>query len=323
MYFKARSIGTWTQALLGAALGTTLISGCGGAADEDPMVGTDELMEESLAQKAHALTNLSPEAVAALTATPESSTPDCGGPTQKPPLRNHQGPLIKNVRTFNIGWGTIQDGAELNTFMGWISSSAYVGNLGHEYDDSKARIGAGSFAKGFAAGGNPGRSVTVSQIQNKIDTLVRAGKLPDNNDGNDLYFVWLPKGTRAYLGKTPSCASKQESCFCAYHSAYRASSGKMRYYAVMPDLTDAPGRCGGPGNDFGDRTVAVSHELAEAITDPAPFDSWYTDGKQEIGDLCNGADAHQHKNRYRNGATHNYWVQCEWSNRHKGCVDSL
>jgi len=212
--------------------------------------------------------------------------------------------------------------------MRWIASSNYVANLGHEYDgnQSQGQIGRGDFVKGLTApNGRPPEVVHDRDIHKEIEWLIDHGHLPAGGN-NNAFFVYLPPNVNAITTDgTPSCRHGEKSCFCAYHSWYTPKKGgHKRFYAVMPDMARAPGFCGGPGNDLGDRTVAASHELAEMVTDPS-INAWKTRTGWEIGDLCNSSrpDRNGHDNRYRNSSTSNWWVQCEYSNRRNGCVDNL
>jgi len=258
--------------------------------------------------------------------------PVCGGPTSPHPLIDHHGPLISNVQMYNIGWGPVQNGADLNRFAGWLASSWYVSNLAREYNDSQGRIGGGRFVRALAAPGRPGDVVRDPEIRTQIESLILHGQLPAGGP-NNAFFVYLPpRVTAISFDGAVSCHGQSGDCFCGYHGWYIGNNNLPRFYAVIPDLSSDPGRCGGPFDPVGDRTVAVSHELAEMITDPSTI-SWYSnpgtnqDGKsvggQEIGDVCNGHDRNDHANVFSNATTHGFWVQCEWSNRQNACTDSL
>ncbi|HEX3764958.1 MAG TPA: hypothetical protein VHW23_39960 [Kofleriaceae bacterium] len=253
---------------------------------------------------------------------PQSSSAACGAPVTDHPLASGNGPLIDNVQLYNVGWGPVQNGPALNQFASWLASSWYVANLGREYSTRQGRIGAGRFVRALAAPGRPGDVVRDSDIRSEIEWLILHGQLPTGGPDNAFFFYLPPHVTAMMSDGTPSCHPGSGRCFCAYHGWYPGTNGQPRFYAVMPDLAGAPGWCGGPGDDLGDRTVAASHELAEMITDPSGI-SWVTRGGNEIGDVCNGSDGSGRINRFRTAATRNFWVQCEFSNRQNGCVDNL
>ncbi|KAJ3303731.1 hypothetical protein HDU76_005305, partial [Blyttiomyces sp. JEL0837] len=86
------------------------------------------------------------------------------------------------------------------------------------------------------------------------------------------------------------------------------------YYGIVPDLTGCQ-QCSG-SNDFEKQTLAASHELFEAITDPLPGNSFHdplTNG--EVADLCTG------RTFYLYGQNINYAVNRVWSNVANACVD--
>ena len=92
--------------------------------------------------------------------------------------------------------------------------------------------------------------------------------------------------------------------FCGYHN----HAGNSIFYAVEPFVT-CSGCTFGHGI-FDSLTKVSSHELCEAITDPA-LNAWFDDnGGNEIGDICNG------------GVTTlgGFVIQTEWSNRANACV---
>jgi len=95
---------------------------------------------------------------------------------------------------------------------------------------------------------------------------------------------------------------------CGYHF-HDNHSPRNRFYAVIPDLSSCLGACG-PGDDFQARTRVVTHEVAEAVTDPG-LNAWFdrTTGA-EVGDICNDLV-------YQSGG---FALQCEWSNSAKSCV---
>ena len=110
----------------------------------------------------------------------------------------------------------------------------------------------------------------------------------------------MPPGVTVVAGKDESCQS-----FCGYHD--RSSGGA--HCATVP----YPG-CAGCPSDLTplrrDDVRVLSHELAEAVTDPVPGAGWYDDAKGEIGDIC----------AWQNKKLGGFEVQLLWSNRAKQCV---
>jgi len=144
--------------------------------------------------------------------------------------------------------------------------------------------------------------------------------IPPNSDGNLLYMVHFPPGLTIIQNGQASCR-----VFCGYHGTFKhgAASAKnpqaYHFYAVMPDPGGAcAGGCGTAPTELANLTSVASHELVEAITDPAvgfattyaaPL-AWYDPQNGEIGDICNA----------QQGEVAGYTVQSEWSNATSACV---
>ena len=99
----------------------------------------------------------------------------------------------------------------------------------------------------------------------------------------------------------------EQSCvgYCGYHFNF----GNV-YYAVIP-FANCPG-CQFNGDFLDTLTEVSSHELAEAVTDPAG-NGWLDPSlkpSDEIGDICN-------RQTVRMGG---YLVQTEWSNAQGVCA---
>ena len=135
-----------------------------------------------------------------------------------------------------------------------------------------------------------------------------------------LYMMFFPKGKRISQGGSGSCVA---GGFCAYHSTFRRN-GQYVFYGVFPDMSAGSGCDSGCGNGsaFGNQTSVASHELIEAVTDPAvgvatvfgPPLGWYDGNNGEIGDICNA----QQGSIVLSALT--YTVQKEWSNQKAACI---
>jgi hypothetical protein len=166
-------------------------------------------------------------------------------------------------------------------------------------------------------------ALTDAAIRKELTAQITAGKLPAPGP-QTVYLVHLPPGVSVSLDGSRSCAS---GGFCAYHNTFKRSSKEVDY-AVLPDLGPGSGcetGCGGAATPFANQTAVASHELIEAITDPAvglakglarPL-AWYSAQGGEIGDLCNGQQATLHA-----ASGEQYTVQKEWSNKARACIAS-
>jgi hypothetical protein len=219
------------------------------------------------------------------------------------------GPLIQNVKIYVVYWGSGVDSTVSSGLAGYysaVTNSAYFDWLS-EYNAGGMRIGRGSYAGSFTIHPTTGSSITNNDIAAALDQNISSNALPAN-DGNSLYMVYFPPGISISLDTSQSCVQ-----FCAYHNTYQRGNGSNLYYGVIPDLGGScAGGCGA-GSKFQSTTSVSSHEMIEAVTDPAVginVLSWYDDNQGEIGDICNGQE----------GTVVGYTVQKEWSNRNNNCI---
>jgi hypothetical protein len=161
--------------------------------------------------------------------------------------------------------------------------------------------------------GAPTPSVlTDGDIQNELSRMLSDGRLPPANKSS-VFMVHLPPGITVTRGQRRSCFH-----FCGYHSSYSNDGVPVRY-AVIPDFSPCPDRCGGVGA-VDDALAVSSHELLETLTDPdiaqatsiGPPLGWYDPLYGEIGDICN----------FQLGAVDGFVVQKAWSNRAGACIVS-
>lgn len=223
----------------------------------------------------------------------------------------HGGHLLTSVEVFTIFWGSAWKQAaqtavitRVNQFFDYILTSPLMDVLsqysapgqaiGHGRRTGTTTIVAKEPGRAVAGGG---REVTDTAIHRALKGWIKAGTVPAPN-ANTLYFVYLPPGVTSVFQGERSC-----SVFCGYHE----HAGNGVYYAVEPFLT-----CQGCtfGQAADSLTKVTSHELCEAITDPAG-DGWFEDVApgNEIGDICNG-DVQQ---------LGGFTIQSEWSNAANAC----
>lgn len=174
-----------------------------------------------------------------------------------------------------------------------------------EYSTASTPIGHGRRISSIRITGNEpgtmtltGRQVTDAQIQQAIQSWIANKTVPAPTD-NTLYFVYLPPNVLSIMPSGDLSCSQ----FCGYHNAI----GNV-YYAVVPYVS-----CNGcvfPGDFLDTLTEVSSHELVEAITDPALNAWWDSATGNEIGDICN-------RQTERLGG---FMIQSEWSNSQQACV---
>ena len=260
------------------------------------------------------------------------ATASVAAAASKPHLTYYGGPVIQKVRIYKVLYGstgtyqsfvTATAAPSVASFLTYLPTSAYFAWLTEYNTTSPAQtIGFGSYGGSFSispASSRNGSTITDSQIQAEISSQIGAGHLPAS-DNNTIYMMFFPKGKRISQGGSGSCVA---GGFCAYHSTFRRN-GQYVFYGVFPDMSAGSGCDSGCGNGsaFGNQTSVASHELIEAVTDPAvgvatvfgPPLGWYDGNNGEIGDICNA----QQGSIVLNALT--YTVQKEWSNQKAACI---
>lgn len=209
--------------------------------------------------------------------------------------------------------------SKIEQMLAQVAQSAYWTAVGQEY-----KVGPLKVASSIVLGDTPPHQIDDTQIASWLADHVDGAHSPwPKADGSQIFTVFYPTGTTITMQNGSSCRS-----FGGYHDEGSAS-GLPFPYAVIP-------RCGGGGtlSALDEVTVAVSHELIEAATDPyvqttpayagVDFDhytwSWFPGG--EVGDMCafeRQADA---------PLVGSFVVQRSWSNAaakasHDPCVPAL
>ena len=226
--------------------------------------------------------------------------------TQSATLSYHNGPVLSNVQVQAIFWGSWWQQsaqnvlkAKLDQFFQFIvGPTSSLMNLLAEYGVSGHPIGYGQYL-GSVTVPSPTLGSTVSdlQIQQALQGWITNHSVVQPN-ANTLYFVYLPPGVTSTMGGESSCTN-----YCGYHSHI----GGSIFYAVEPYITCAG--CNFGSGILDSLTKVSSHELCEAITDPALNAWWDSTTSEEIGDICNGGTA----------TLGGFLVQTEWSNKLQSC----
>lgn len=216
-------------------------------------------------------------------------------------LTDHGGPVLKAAEVQAIFWGSAWQQApqdalipQLGNFFTFILQSslmdvlAQYGSIGHGQYLGAVTLTAPAL----------GSTVSDTQIQQALQDWISSQAVAQPN-ANTLYFVYLPPGVVSTSGGQSSCTA-----YCGYHNQINSQI----FYAVEPYI-NCPG-CEFGNGIFDSLTKVSSHELCEAITDPA-LNAWFDSSTgEEIGDICNGSVA----------TLGGFAVQAEWSNRQNACV---
>ncbi len=243
------------------------------------------------------------------------------------------GPVVPSVNVVQVIWGSgtylagITNGGthtptRLGDFYRSVSASAYVDWL-CEYNTPTQTVARGGFYGAITitpSPANDGSTITDAEIQAELVAQIQAQVLP-YPDGNTIYMIDFP------LGKTIDDGFGDLSCqvYCGYHGT-GVLSGQYYYYAVLPDFSPGSGcdvGCGTAATLFDDLTSVSSHEMVEAITDPAVGQAptlaaplaWYDAINGEIGDICN-----QFESSFVDPDNVTWTVQKEWSNAFAACI---
>ncbi|MCU1400339.1 MAG: hypothetical protein JWN62_3448 [Acidimicrobiales bacterium] len=164
------------------------------------------------------------------------------------------------------------------------------------------------------------RCIVDGQLVDELARITAELGLP--TDLSHFYPMFFPPGVMT----TDGTDADSVSVYCAYHSAAPSGDniivyGNEPYEESGCDSGQAPN-----GNVLADAAVSVlSHEVIEAMTDPADTRAWNDAVGDEIADICsndygealgstdpNNASGTQY-NQVINGA--NYYIQTEFSNR--------
>ena len=144
-------------------------------------------------------------------------------------------------------------------------------------------------------------TITDSQIQADLQAEISSSAVQQPNS-NTLYEVFVQPGSVVSVGNGETSVNY----FLAYHSSFQGTNAAGQAdpirYAVIP-FHGTGGNAQDPWlNQQDSMTVAASHELAEAVTDPDGT-AYFDRSGNEVGDVVNGSTV------YLNG----YAVQREGS----------
>ncbi|MGE5181635.1 MAG: hypothetical protein ACM31C_06220 [Acidobacteriota bacterium] len=222
-------------------------------------------------------------------------------------------PLI--VPVFFSGDSTQQQ--QLETFLHELASSSYWTAVAQEYG-----VGSLTIASSVIATETP--PTTDSALQTLIQNhAAGTGGWPAAT-ASTIYTVFLPDGVTLTMGGGTSCTD-----FGGYHSETSAN-GMQVVYALLPRCTNSMSY-----DPLQYNTIATSHELLEASTDPHPFtNAAYNNIDDadaivslmpgaELGDMCEAVKA-----AYQPNLVGTYTAQRQWSNAsaaagHDPCVPVL
>ena len=216
----------------------------------------------------------------------------------------------KVVPIFFTGDTTVQP--QIESFLQMMAGSTYWTTISSEYG-----VGALTIEPSVVATDTP--PTTDADLQTLIASHTTDGSWPAN-DANTIYAVFLPDGVTLSAGGAVSCKD-----FGGYHD--ETSAGVV--YALMPRCSNSQ-----TFDPVQYTTVATSHELLEASTDPHPQSAgaynttdlddiiWSLVPGGELGDMCETTHASFQQ------IVGPFMAQRTWSNAsaaagHDPCVPAL
>jgi hypothetical protein len=210
---------------------------------------------------------------------------------------NAGGAVLAAPKVVPVFFANDPDRATIEDFLGQLAPSSYWTAVSAEYG-----VGALTIAPSVVATETP--PTTDSAVQTLISAHVGGtGGWPASTP-NTIYVVFLPQGVVLSMGGGTSCQD-----FGGYHDETHGGA----IYALIP-------RCASmtfPG--LASTTIATSHELLEASTDPHPQSNaayaaiddddaiWQLVPGAELGDMCEFAHA------VYQPLVGSYFVQRMWS----------
>jgi hypothetical protein len=195
---------------------------------------------------------------------------------QLPQVQNFGGPVLANIEIWTVVWqGDEELGAQVHKFQQWMLKSTYWVDSLDEYG-----VGPGT-SKGVVVWPSP---APANLGDNELKNIVKAvvAQLPEPVNANSVVSFIIPKSTTLTMGGEPGCIS-----YGGYHYQTRTVAGGNTFIPYMVNL-----QCDEPEKtNFDLLTEVISHEAAEAATDPYPGvdPAWTNDTVivgGEVGDIC-------------------------------------
>jgi hypothetical protein len=192
------------------------------------------------------------------------------------------GAVVPHVQVEPLYYGTYwstaagqQSASDINDYLSYLVDSPFM-DLMNEYG-----VGRGSVAgNGILDPGLLGAStVSDASIRAQIANDITAGRLP-GADINNLYLVFTPPNVSVTNGAASSLYD-----FYGYHDVFAYGATGVVNYAVIANPVG--NGTNGSMSVFQTLTHTISHELAEAVTDPDASGWIDPETGEEIADAAN------------------------------------
>jgi hypothetical protein len=240
-----------------------------------------------------------------------------------PKLITHGGRIVRSPKIVTITWSDDGDASTLEAFVDAIGGSKYWNQVACEYGIGPAVSGTCNHV--HLPGPAPA-TLTDSQAALLIRKNAAAWQTSGwpKPDDDTIYLLLVSDSTDYQLHTTSGLQSICGSGTGGYHTSTNVTGFGEVAYAVVP-------RCYG----LDSTTVAVSHELAEAATDPVPTNAAYRDfddahaiwnafvvGQTENGDACEFYRDADYQSSELGGAAQRQWSNASIASGHAPCVPS-
>ena len=214
--------------------------------------------ETVVAQPAPAPTDPAP--VTPPVTTPTKPVVDHGAPSTKYPaftpamgqLANNGGATLPHPVIVTVTWADDEKADDIEALGDTIGASPYWAATNAEYGSGAAVSGPENHVRLPDAAPT---SMSDTQLATFVSTNVANGTFPTPATGEPIYVLHLQKATKLLLNGQNACAQGVGG----YHDSTKVGL-KSVAYAIVP-------RC---GSSFDSVTVALSHELSEAASNPYP-----------------------------------------------------
>lgn len=224
--------------------------------------------------------------------------------TAFPVIPKFGGPVLASPQIVTITYAGYKFTPDVEAFGDFVVSSDWITAVGADYGFAQGT----HLAKVQLPDAAPA-TMSDDELQMFIAAKLADGTLPKpaGNPNDYLYIFYFPKTTKfKRVDGAASCTT-----FLGFHNGYYSGPTRVAY-AVIADCGAQPGV-----PELGVITSTASHELAEAASDPLPYnnpafnfgsgnsmDPWHFWGS-ENGDICAGVD-------YKHPSGN--WLQRSWSN---------
>jgi hypothetical protein len=211
-----------------------------------------------------------------------------------PTMAYFGGPLLTAAQIITFTFSDTPGVPTLQSFGQTVTQTPWFAEVTKDYciNDGGTCIGPGpagvsialpaaadaTYVDTFGFGSATGGTDLEAFINAQIAAAVTAKTIPAPGP-NSLYAFYFPPTTTIWMGPvnqgSPSCGTAAAPSWEGYHSAMTYTDGTTPIvYAILPDCSS-----GDPVADLEGVTIAASHEVVEAVTDPGSNNtlSWYLD----------------------------------------------